>query len=35
MPVKNDKLTLADVQNRINRVKKLILKKISEDIKKR
>jgi hypothetical protein len=28
-------VTLEDVKNRINRVKKLILKKISDDIKKR
>ena len=34
MPVKNDVVNLKDVKNRINRVKKLILKKIADDIKK-
>lgn len=35
MLVKNDVVNLEDVKNRINRVKKLILKKIADDIKKR
>jgi hypothetical protein len=35
MPVKNDVVNLEDVKNRINCVKKLILKKIADDIKKK
>jgi hypothetical protein len=35
MSVKNDKIILEDDKNRINRVKKLILKKIADDIKKK
>ena len=35
MTIKIDIVTVEDVKNRINRVKKLILKKISDDIKKR
>jgi hypothetical protein len=35
MPKIYNGVTLDDVKNRINRVKKLILKKISDDIKKK